>query len=109
MPEHRNCFRCGFEFTSIVGRRICSTCRKPQPGSPTRVDLPGRPLSFREIQTIKLASEGFPNKEIAAQLHLTEGTIKEYMNRIFKKLNANNRTHAAMIWTKQQREMPPIV
>ena len=69
----------------------------------------GKPLSFRENQTIKLASEGCPNKEIAAQLHLTVGSIKEYMNRIFKKLGANNRTHAAVIWLKQQRETPRIV
>jgi len=104
MPERRNCFRCGFEFTSVDGQRICSTCRKPQ----ARPDIRCRPLSFRENQVCKLLCDGCPNKEIAAQLHLTYETVKEYMNRIFKKLAANNRTHAAMIWLAQQREMPAI-
>jgi DNA-binding NarL/FixJ family response regulator len=37
------------------------------------------------------------NKEIAFELHLTEGTIKEYLNRIFRKVEVKNRTDLA-IW-----------
>jgi len=37
------------------------------------------------------------NKEIAIALHLTEGTVKEYLNRIFRKVGARNRTDLA-VW-----------
>lgn len=37
------------------------------------------------------------NKEIAYELHLTEGTVKEYLNRIFRKLEVTNRT-ALAVW-----------
>jgi DNA-binding NarL/FixJ family response regulator len=36
------------------------------------------------------------NKEIAFELCLTEGTVKEYMNRIFRKLAVKNRTELAL-------------
>jgi two-component system nitrate/nitrite response regulator NarP len=36
------------------------------------------------------------NKEIAHELHLSEGTIKEYLHRIFRKLGTKNRTELAV-------------
>jgi DNA-binding NarL/FixJ family response regulator len=54
-------------------------------------------LSFREKQVVKLVAEAKLNKEIAYDLHLTEGTIKEYLNRIFRKLGLKNRTELA-VW-----------
>jgi DNA-binding NarL/FixJ family response regulator len=46
---------------------------------------------------VKLVAEAKLNKEIAYDLHLTEGTIKEYLNRIFRKLGLTNRTELA-VW-----------
>ncbi len=46
---------------------------------------------------MNLVAQGKPNKEIAHQLHLREGTIKEYLNRIFRKLGISNRTELA-VW-----------
>jgi DNA-binding NarL/FixJ family response regulator len=54
-------------------------------------------LTFREKQVVRLVAQGKLNKEIAHELHLTEGTIKEYLNRIFRKLGTTNRTELA-IW-----------
>lgn len=54
-------------------------------------------LSFREKQVVGLVSQAKLNKEIAFELHLTEGTIKEYLNRIFRKLEITNRTELA-VW-----------
>ena len=54
-------------------------------------------LSFREKQVVGLVSQAKLNKEIAFELHLTEGTIKEYLNRIFRKLGITNRTELA-VW-----------
>jgi DNA-binding NarL/FixJ family response regulator len=53
-------------------------------------------LSFRELQVVALVTEGHANKEIAARLILSEGTIKVYMNRIFHKTGATNRTQVAV-------------
>jgi DNA-binding CsgD family transcriptional regulator len=43
-----------------------------------------------------LVRQAKANKEIAYELCLTEGTVKEYLNRIFKKLQVRNRTELAV-------------
>jgi DNA-binding CsgD family transcriptional regulator len=97
----RNCCRCGREFRCEGGDRVCAACRKPRSGS--RALSPN--LSFREKQVIDLISQAKLNKEIAHELHLTEGTIKEYLNRIFRKLGITNRTELA-IWALTQKSAP---
>lgn len=54
-------------------------------------------LSTRERQIVELLVAGKLNKEIAHELDLTEGTIKEYMNRMFHKLTFRNRVELA-VW-----------
>lgn len=49
-----------------------------------------------------LVRQAKPNKEIAYQLHLSEGTVKEYLNRIFRKLDVSNRTELA-VWAMTHR------
>lgn len=90
----KTCFRCGAEFATEAGR-VCPACRKP-PVPPHAVL--GGTLSFRERQIAALVSQAKLNKEIAGELHLTEATVKEYLNRIFRKLDVRNRTELAM-WT----------
>jgi len=92
----RSCFRCGKEFRCDAGDRICPSCRAP------KVKKPLNPkLSFRERQVVNLVSQAKLNKEIAYELHLAEGTIKEYLNRIFRKLGMTNRTELA-VWAAKQ-------
>ena len=45
---------------------------------------------------LHLLVEGLSNKEIGARLHLTEGTVKNYVSAIIAKLQANDRTHAVV-------------
>jgi len=90
----RNCFRCGKEFQSGGGNRVCSACGRPK--GLQKTDLSPN-LSFRERQVVNLVCKAMQNKEIAFELHLTEGTIKEYLNRIFRKLGVSNRTELA-VW-----------
>jgi DNA-binding NarL/FixJ family response regulator len=54
------------------------------------------PLTPREEQVLNLLVEGLSNREIGAQLHLTEGTVKNYVSTIIAKLQANDRTHAVV-------------
>jgi two-component system NarL family response regulator len=54
-------------------------------------------LTPREIEVLTLASRGEKNKEIGAQLGITEGTVKGYINNILLKLQARDRTEAVAI------------
>jgi DNA-binding NarL/FixJ family response regulator len=58
-------------------------------------------LSMREIQVLQLISGGNANKEIAAQLAITEETVKGHIKNIMAKLGANDRTHAVTIGLKR--------
>jgi two-component system, NarL family, response regulator LiaR len=53
-----------------------------------------QPLTDRERQILTLVSAGASNKDIAAQLSLSERTVKNYLSIIFQKLQVNNRTEA---------------
>jgi len=51
-------------------------------------------LAPRETEILRLLAEGLDNREIAARLYLTDGTVKNYVSRIYEKLDAKGRTHA---------------
>ena len=55
------------------------------------------PLSDRERQVLRLASEGLTSADIAGQLFLSEGTVRNYISEAISKLGANNRIEAARI------------
>ncbi|WP_313560738.1 response regulator transcription factor, partial [Ruminiclostridium cellobioparum] len=50
----------------------------------------------REIEVLKLIAEGMINKEIAKNLYISEKTVKNHISNIFKKLDVNDRTQAAI-------------
>jgi len=52
------------------------------------------PLSEREIDIISRLAQGMSNREVAAELTLAEGTIKNYVSSILSKLRASNRVQA---------------
>ncbi|MCG9888768.1 response regulator [Streptococcus suis] len=55
------------------------------------------PLTNLESQLLKLVADGLSNKEIASQLHLSDGTVRNYMTSILSKLGAENRTAAVKV------------
>lgn len=57
-------------------------------------------LTEREREVLQLIATGCSNKTIAAQLHLTEGTVKGYVSIILDKLNVDDRTQAALYAVK---------
>ncbi len=65
-------------------------------GTPDETDF-SRQLSQREKETLRGLCRGQSNKEIARDLNLQEVTIKLHVRTLCKKLNAKNRTQAAMI------------
>ncbi|HUA26808.1 MAG TPA: response regulator transcription factor [Steroidobacteraceae bacterium] len=58
-------------------------------------------LTPAEISVLRLIAEGNANKEIAAQLSVSEDTVKGQVRNILSKLDAKDRTHAAMIGLKR--------
>ena len=58
-------------------------------------------LSEREIEVLRLVAGGNANKEIGAQLDITEETVKGHLKNIMAKLGANDRTHAVTIALKR--------
>jgi DNA-binding NarL/FixJ family response regulator len=58
-------------------------------------------LSSREIEVLSLISSGNANKEIAAQLSITEETVKGHMKSIFAKLGVHDRAHAVTVAVKR--------
>jgi len=58
-------------------------------------------LTPAEIRVLKLIAQGNANKEIAAELSLSEETVKGQVRNILSKLDAKDRTHAAMIGFKR--------
>ena len=55
------------------------------------------PLTDRERQVLRLAGDGASGVEIASQLQLSEGTIRNYLSEAINKLGASNRVEAARI------------
>jgi DNA-binding CsgD family transcriptional regulator len=54
----------------------------------------GTPLTTRELEVLVRISDGFTNGEIAADLYLSEDTIKTHARRMFRKLGVTDRSHA---------------
>jgi DNA-binding NarL/FixJ family response regulator len=52
------------------------------------------PLTSRQHEILPLLAEGMPNKQIAGTLNVTEGTIKQHLKDLFRRLGVRNRTQA---------------
>jgi len=59
------------------------------------------PLSRREYQVVRCLAIGLPNKAIARELNITEGTIKVHVKALLRKTKARNRTQLA-IWALRE-------
>lgn len=57
----------------------------------------GAQLTPRELDVLKRLCRGLANKEIARELDLQEVTVKLHIKTLYRKIDAKNRTHAAMI------------
>jgi len=57
-------------------------------------------LTQSQVAILGLMTRGFSNREIAAEVHLSENTIKTHVQEIFRKLDVHNRVEAVMTATK---------
>lgn len=55
-------------------------------------------ISKKEFSIIRLVADGYSNKEIASELFLSEGTVRNYLSTILEKLNLRDRTQLAVFY-----------
>lgn len=88
------------QFRSLANRLAESAAQPaepaPAPSAPAPAALPD-PLTEREAAVLELIAKGQSNRQIAATLHLAEGTVKNHVSRIMQKLHANTRTELAVL------------
>ncbi|WP_327420122.1 response regulator transcription factor [Streptomyces sp. NBC_01527] len=65
-----------------------------------RLRTPGTTLTRRETEVLALVAEGLSNQAIGNRLHLTEGTVKSHLARIYVKLGVDSRTAAVATATE---------
>jgi DNA-binding NarL/FixJ family response regulator len=79
------------------------TLLAPVPTDPVRARYayrdqvpPSDTFSEREVAILRLLAGGYSNKEIARSIHLSEGTVKNYVSEILDKLGTRDRTRAVL-------------
>ena len=58
-------------------------------------------LTARETDTLRLVAKGMTNKEVAAELGVSEVTVKTHVSNVLSKLNLSSRTQAALFALKE--------
>ncbi len=81
---------------SVAARLIAGLQRNGANGGRRSAPALPDPLSERELAVLKLLATGRSNKEIASQLSITEGTVKNHMTNVLGKLGVMDRTQAAL-------------
>jgi DNA-binding NarL/FixJ family response regulator len=101
---------CGYLLKSTLSSELLATIRAVHRGrralSPEiSIELAEHAmeeaLSPAEVRVLRLIADGHSNKEIAAQLLITEDAVKGQVRSILSKLGANDRAHAAVIGLKR--------
>lgn len=81
-------------IASIVDGKAGSQSKLPWTG--TEITQSSKILTKREVEVMKLAAQGFKNKEIAEVLCLSQRTVRYHLERIYQKLNVHNKAEAIM-------------
>ncbi|HRG22602.1 MAG TPA: response regulator transcription factor [Saprospiraceae bacterium] len=76
----------GSPMSPSIARRVLDSFNKPNP-------LP-LPVTPRELELLQLLAKGLLYKEIASDLNITTGTVKQHIHKIYDKLQVSNRTEA---------------
>lgn len=75
-------------------RRVCNGERIIDPALAAEAWQAEDPLTERERDCLRLVGEGCSNREIASRVHLSEGTVRNYLSEIMSKLAVDNRIEA---------------
>lgn len=86
---------------SVFGTEIISKIPELLNSAP-KFDYASYDINERELKVIELIADGLSNKEIAAKLYLSEGTVRNYLSTILEKLELHNRTQLAIFYYKHK-------
>lgn len=84
----------GAPMSTTIARKVINRFKKPETS-----DL--LPVTDREKEILTLLSKGLLYKEIAEQLRITTGTVKQHLHKIYEKLHVQNRTEAILKFNRQ--------
>ncbi|PZD75291.1 Transcriptional regulatory protein LiaR [Acaryochloris thomasi RCC1774] len=91
-----------FQLGPTIAPKVIAQLRPPLlKNNPERL----KRLSDRELEILNLIGQGKSNREISENLHLTEGTIKNYVSQLLNHLGVRDRTQAAL-WAQQHLDRP---
>jgi DNA-binding NarL/FixJ family response regulator len=79
-----------------VARKVLAEFTRLAPSGSISMERLPEPLSERELEVLRLLAQGASNRQIAAQIFLAEGTVKNYISSILDKLGVDDRTQAAL-------------
>lgn len=91
-----------------IAHRLLDALREgpPRPHAPAGPGEGETALTRRETEILQLVAGGLTNKEIANQLTITEGTVKNHVHNALEKLHLSNRTQAAAYTVSQGFGVP---
>ena len=93
-------------YPTHVASLLIANANSERP-QPERAQPASNELSKREIQILRCLLAGQSNKAIARNLHITESTVKMHFKNVMRKINAQNRTQAA-VWAIQNGLSPLV-
>jgi DNA-binding NarL/FixJ family response regulator len=80
----------------LLSNDVDSSANGATPPTTRPSDVSFNNLTGRQLEVLRLLARGMPNKSIARELGLSEGTMKVHVLAIFRTLNVNNRTEAVV-------------
>lgn len=84
-------YKGGSPMNPEIARKVIDAFSQGNVSNPEQAPLP---ITKREMQLLELLAKGLLYKEIAVELGITVGTVKQHIHKIYDKLQVNNRTEA---------------
>jgi DNA-binding NarL/FixJ family response regulator len=81
----------GAPMSREIARKVIASFQEPVAAAAEVEEL-----SPREREILELLAEGFPNKEIAGRVGVTDGTVRWHLRHVYHKLHVRSRTEAAL-------------
>jgi DNA-binding NarL/FixJ family response regulator len=82
---------------AVTRRLIADVVARARPSSPPRADARLASLTARETDTLRQVARGLSNAEIAAELYITEHTVKTHVHSVLTKLDLRDRVQAVVL------------
>jgi DNA-binding NarL/FixJ family response regulator len=89
----------GAPMSRDIARKVIASFQEPPAAA---VEVEG--LSPREREILELLAQGFPNKEIAQRLGVSDGTVRWHLRHVYDKLHVRSRTEAALKFRSAKTE-----